>query len=66
MFGWQRSFNFCTDAAPFRNIDKDTAKKIDQYTSIVHGCTTGIDPTHRMKILGITSLTEQFTNNSAK
>ena len=60
MYGWQKSFSFCTEPKPFSDLDKAINKDIENYNSHVHREAKKVDLQVRMKILGIPNLGELF------
>jgi hypothetical protein len=55
IFGWQKSFSFCTDSNPFRQLDDYITSQINMYEAFIFRRKTGIDPQLKMAISGIPS-----------
>ncbi|WP_139051927.1 hypothetical protein [Roseibium sp. TrichSKD4] len=53
IFGWQKSFAFCTDAQAFKLVDADVAGKVRDYEQWVQRKTSGLPHDKLMPILGI-------------
>ena len=53
--GWQRSFAFCTDVQPFRQLDANLAKKITDYENWLSRKVRNLDVADKLMILGIPS-----------
>lgn len=62
IFGWQRSFAFCTDAQPFRIIDEKLAKKITDYERWVSRKILNLGRLEKLRILGIPSAEELYSD----
>ncbi|MGF0540386.1 reverse transcriptase domain-containing protein [Agrobacterium sp. ES01] len=59
LFGWEKSFAFCTDAQAFKLVDADVAAKVIDYEQWVQRKIKGLSPDMIMLILGI-PITEQL------
>ena len=53
LFGWQKSFAFCTDHQAFRALDADVARRVLDYEHWVHRKTLKLAPDQIMEVLGI-------------
>jgi hypothetical protein len=60
LYGWQRSFDFCTDPSPFCQLDKNVATKIDDYHHWLRRNIVNLDLDMKLKIYGIPSTGELF------
>jgi hypothetical protein len=63
IYGWQRSFDFCTDPSPFRQLDKNVATKIDDYHHWLRRNIVNLDLDMKLKIYGIPSTEELFLHS---
>ncbi|WP_051076841.1 reverse transcriptase domain-containing protein [Henriciella marina] len=55
LFGWQKSFSFCTDVQTFRHLDDDTSNLVGRYDHIIKRLLTSASSATRMRALGIPS-----------
>lgn len=53
IFGWQRSFAFCTDVQPFQQLDANLAKKITDYENWLSRKVRDLDVAAKLRILGV-------------
>lgn len=53
LFGWQKSFSFCTDSTTFAQLDKDMQRKISDYRNWVHKKCKFVSAERQMLIYGI-------------
>lgn len=58
IFGWQRSFSFCTDTLPFKQLDEYIIAQISDYEIFLLRKLAKIDSRTKMMILGIPSAEE--------
>lgn len=66
IFGWQKSFAFCTDAQAFKLVDADVVAKVRDYEQWVQRKTKGLVAEELMHILGIPSTEQLFNSDKAK
>lgn len=66
IYGWQKSFAFCTDAQEFKRLDATVAIKIFDYEQWIRARTKALSPDELMEIVGITSTERLFTGDKAK
>ena len=64
IYGWQKSFSFCTEAQVFHDIDTDISKKILDYEQFVIRKTKSLGIDQRMHIIGIPSMEDLFNKKS--
>ncbi|WP_084418078.1 reverse transcriptase domain-containing protein [Henriciella litoralis] len=55
LFGWQKSFSFCTDAQTFRHLDDDISRQVGRYDRITQRLLVAAPASTRMRALGIPS-----------
>ncbi|MEO1092277.1 MAG: reverse transcriptase domain-containing protein [Pseudomonadota bacterium] len=60
LYGWQRSFAFCTDSPQFRHLDCVVAKKIEDYENWINRSLKKKDVKQRMHVAGIPNTEELF------
>lgn len=60
LFGWQRSFSFCTDGDEFRRLDSDIAKCVGEYDEIIRRKLRGRDPKTMLEVLGVPNTERLF------
>lgn len=63
IFGWQRSFAFCNDIEPFRQLDKKLAAKINDYEHWISRNLKNLDVSRKLQILGIPSVEALHSEN---
>lgn len=63
VFGWQRSFAFCTHVQPFQQLDADLGKKVMDYENWLRRKTQGLTISLKLKVLGIPSTEALFGNH---
>lgn len=66
IFGWQRSFSFCTHPEPYQQLDADLATKIMDYENWVKRKTHSLDVPLKLKIIGIPSTETLFLERKAE
>lgn len=66
LYGWEKSFAFCTDAREFQKLDSDVAAKILDYENWIYRKTRKLAKKDLMSILGIPSTETQFKIDKAK
>lgn len=66
IFGWQKSFAFCTDAHAFKLVDADVAGKVRDYEQWVQRKTGGLPNDKLMPILGIPTTEQLFRADVAE
>ncbi len=60
VFGWQKSFAFCTDQQPFRAFDEKVADAVHNYDAIISRLISNTPAITRMRALGIPSTEQMF------
>jgi RNA-directed DNA polymerase len=60
VFGWEKSFAFCTDAQPFRHVDEKMATYVLAYEEIVDRYIAPLPPQLRIRAIGIPSTEQLF------
>lgn len=66
LYGWQKSFAFCTDAREFEVLDNHVSRVVTNYVQTVQRWTTKVDPMTAARALGLPSAKEQFLRDKAK
>jgi len=66
LFGWQKSFSFCTDALEFRNLDRRISEQILSYEQIVGRIIKNAPQDKKMIVLGIPNTEKLFMMNTKK
>jgi len=66
LFGWERSFSFCTDAQAFCHLDATITAKILDYENWVRRKILGNTPDLATRVLGIPSTEELFESDKEK
>ncbi len=66
LYGWQKSFAFCTDAREFEVLDNHVAHIVTSYVQTVQRWATKVDPATAARALGMPSAKEQFLSDKAK
>ena len=65
IYGWQKSFAFCTHGQPFQQLDEHVAKQVGDYQGFIGRTLKDLSPPIQMMILGIPS-TQHMFNESGK
>jgi hypothetical protein len=65
LYGWQKSFSFCTAGQVFAEVDSKVQEQIFDYTHSVHRIIQKSNPETQMRALGIPSLEKMFLNDRA-
>lgn len=65
LYGWQKSFAFCTHGTEFRNLDKYVADRIASHHSWFIRVAGTANQRTRAKLLGLPSMTEMFEMSKA-
>ena len=60
LYGWQRSFAFCTDEQEFKKLDADIAKCVSDYDGWVCRKTRNVDMRKMLEVLGVPSTERLF------
>ena len=58
VYGWQKSFAFCNDAAMFKKVDEDIQKKVIDYRNWVMKNAKSATPQAKMQIFGIPQMAQ--------
>ncbi|WP_170360375.1 reverse transcriptase domain-containing protein [Ruegeria arenilitoris] len=58
VYGWQKSFAFCNDAAIFKKVDEDIQKKVVDYRNWVMKNTKSATPQAKMQVFGIPQMAQ--------
>lgn len=66
VYGWQKSFAFCTESQVFTDIDRDISKKVSDYEHWVSRKTRDVPPEKLMAIVGIPSMRRLFEATKAQ
>lgn len=66
VFGWQKSFAFCTDAQAFNLVDTEVAVKVRDYEQWVQRKTRKLSNDKLMLILGTPNTAQLFNADAAK
>lgn len=66
IYGWQKSFAFCTDSHEFRRLDTDIVSKVSDYEGWIRKQTGSLQAEKRMQILGIPSTEKLFENDTGR
>lgn len=66
IYGWQKSFSFCTDSQEFRRLDSDIVSKVSDYENWIRKRTGSILAEQRMQILGIRSAEKLFEEDKGR
>ena len=64
LYGWQRSFGFCTDVTPFRQLDEYVGKQIADYDAVITRRLASADHKTRMSVLGVPSMEDLHAANA--
>lgn len=64
IYGWEKSFSFCTDAQAFRSLDSDILSMISDYENWVRSKTKALANSERMQVLGIPSTEVMFNSDN--
>ena len=66
IYGWQKSFAFCTDSQEFKRLDTDIVSKVSDYEGWIRKKTGPLQAEERMQILGIPSTQKLFENDTGQ
>ncbi len=66
IYGWQKSFAFCTDSQEFRQLDTDIVRKVSDYENWIRKKTGSLPAKKRMEILGIPSAEKLFEKDTGR
>ena len=66
IYGWQKSFAFCTDSQEFRRLDRVIVSKVSDYENWIRSRTGSLPARERMLILGIPSAEKLFENDTKR
>lgn len=66
MFGWQKSFAFCTNSQAFNRVDKEISKKVGDYEYWIRRTAGHLSNDRLMPILGIPNTTHLFEADKSK
>ncbi|MEL6818903.1 MAG: reverse transcriptase domain-containing protein [Pseudomonadota bacterium] len=66
LYGWQKSFAFCTDAREFEVLDNHVSRVVANYVHTVQRWTTKVDAKQAARTLGLPSAKEQFLKDKAR
>ncbi|MEE2945561.1 MAG: reverse transcriptase domain-containing protein [Pseudomonadota bacterium] len=58
LYGWKKSFSFCTDQSPFEKLDQDVLKSVSDYKGFVRRKCANATAAQRTKIFGLPILAE--------
>jgi retron-type reverse transcriptase len=64
IYGWEKSFAFCTDSQEFRRLDTDMIRKVSNYENWIRRKTESLPAKERMEVLGIPSAEKLFENDT--
>ena len=64
IYGWQKSFAFCTDPQEFRQLDRDVFSKVSNYDNWIRDKTRTLSVNKRSEILGVPSAQKLFEQDS--
>lgn len=63
LYGWQKSFSFCTDGQVFRTIDGKVSRYLNDYDHIIHRKTLGAQDLIRVQALGLPNLNQMYLDS---
>lgn len=66
IYGWQKSFSFCTDAKPFADLDTYISKRAVKFVNAVRRLTDKISDDQRARVCGLPSTEQMFHQGIAK
>ena len=66
LYGWKKSFAFCTDAREFEVLDNHVSRIVSNYVQTVQRWTTKVDAKQAARALGLPSAKDQFLLDRAK
>ena len=66
IYGWQKSFAFCTDSQAFRRLDSDIVLRVSNYEGWIHNKTRSLLAEERMQIIGIPSTEKLFETDTGR
>lgn len=66
IYGWQKSFAFCTDAQPFSDLDRYVSGLVLDYKGFVGRMLAKSDLGQQMKVLGVPSMLEMHRATETK
>lgn len=66
IYGWQKSFSFCTHSQEFRRLDSDIVLKVSDYENWIRSKTRSLPAEERMQILGIPSAENLFEKDKGR
>lgn len=66
LYGWQKSFSFCTDTQEFDLLDWHVSKLCIDYTQAVARSLHKLDQRTAARILGLPSALEQYVSDREK
>ncbi|OCP01814.1 MULTISPECIES: reverse transcriptase domain-containing protein [unclassified Ensifer] len=66
VFGWQKSFDFCSEEQPFKSIDKFVYDEIENYGRYIARMLRKADQETKMMVLGVPSTLHLFRAGLAK
>lgn len=66
LYGWQKSFSFCTDSREFRTLDNHVSSLVVDYSRILHRWLNKLDKQAAAKVLGVPSAEQQYLKDREK
>lgn len=66
LYGWQKSFSFCTDAHEFKVIDKSVSKMIHDYNHAVQRMISKSEAKVVARVMGVPSAAEEYLKDKSK
>jgi len=66
LFGWEKSFSFCTDAQSFRILDNDVAQLVHKYEQEIERTLKQATTSVRLQAIGIPSTADIFAADQEK
>ena len=69
LYGWEKSFSFCTDVEVFRNLDNKIRKRVLEYDFWVYRKTKGINENKmdmKLQIMGIPNLSNLYLRDKKR
>jgi hypothetical protein len=66
IYGWEKSFSFCTDSQEFKRLDTDIVTKVSDYEGWIRNKIESLPAMDRMQILGIPSTQKLFENDTGR
>jgi hypothetical protein len=64
IYGWEKSFAFCTDSQEFRQLDTEIVLKVSNYENWIRRKTKSLSAKERMEVLGIPSAERLFEKDT--